>query len=196
MIHCYGVSTGSLYDKFENEYLILTQSISHDNIIKIFTYFIDQPTEEMINLLPKETSNLLKETDFENKKERIRSSLAIVMEYIPKNLKNSNYLKLPITQLLSICKGIGEGINHLFKEKIVHRDLKLEDILIDEEGYIPVICNFGMAAKLDDNFTLRMSDSVKPGGNTSHLAPEILNSFQKQKKRERNRDRLFKATGF
>jgi len=59
--------------------------------------------------------------------------------------------------------------------------MNLDNILIDEKGY-PVICDFGKAAKLEDNFTLRISHLDTPGGNTSHLAPEILNTFKQQKK--------------
>jgi len=51
-------------------------------------------------------------------------------------------------------------------------------------GY-PVICDFGMAAKLEDNFILRISDLDRPGGNTSHLAPEILNTYHQQKKEKK-----------
>jgi len=187
MIYNYGISTEKLIQRYKNEYLILTQSISHDNIIKIFTYFPDRPTEDMLKILPKETT-------------LERTTLVMIMEYIPNNLKNYlelNFSNLPISRLLSICIGIGEGLIHLLKEKIVHRDLKLENILIDDEGY-PIICDFGLAAKLEDNFTFRFSDLDPPGGNTSHLAPEILNAFKQQKKREkkRNRDRLFKTTIF
>jgi len=194
MIYNYGESTDEISMKYENEYLILTQSISHDNIIKIFTYFVDRPTEEMLNLLPKDTSNLLKEQNFENNEVRTRSSLVIIMEYFPNNLKNylqHNFKSLPIAQLLSICKGIGEGLNHLFQQKIVHRDLKLDNILIDEAGH-PVICDFGKAAKLEDDCTLRINRSLlnRPGGNGSHLAPEILNTFQRQKK---DKKKVFKV---
>jgi len=93
-----------------------------------------------------------------------------------------------VSRLLSICKGIGEGLNHLLKEKIVHRDLKLDNILIDEND-CPIICDFGMAAKLEENLTLRIFDLdlSGPGGNKSHLAPEVLNSYYLQK-REKKRE--------
>jgi len=97
-------------------------------------------------------------------------------------LKN-DYNSFSISRLLSICKGIGEGLNHLFKQNIVPRDIKLDNILIDENDF-PVICDFGKAVKVDDNYKSIMSDLDKPGGNTSHLSPDVLNSFYEQKRRK------------
>jgi len=88
MIYNYGISTGTLSDSYENEYLILSQLISHDNIIKIITKFIDRPTEEMLNFLPEETKlKLLKEPNFKENEERTRSSIVMIMEYFPNDLK-------------------------------------------------------------------------------------------------------------
>jgi len=108
----------------------------------------------------------------------------VVFEHIPNNLRDflkNDYKSFSISRLLSICKGIGEGLIHLFKEKIVHRDIKLNNILIDEKE-CPIICEFGLATKLDDNFTCRMSKLEEPGGNTAHLSPDVLNSYYRQRK--------------
>jgi len=42
------------------------------------------------------------------------------------------------------------AIGHLHEQSIVHRDLKLENILIDEEGYLKII-DFGLAKILKDD---------------------------------------------
>jgi len=127
------------------------------------------------------------ESNFETNVDRIRSSLIVVLEHFPNNLRNflqNGYNSFSISRLLSICKGIGEGLNHLFKQKIVHRDIKLENILIDEN--VPVICDFGTALVIEENnFTCIISDMDKPGGNTSHLSPEVLNSYQHQKRNKK-----------
>jgi len=81
---------------------------------------------------------------------------------------------------LAICRGIGEGLNFLYKLKVVHRDIKLHNIFIDDNG-CPIIYDFGMARYLDKNGNLILSDLDHPGGHYPHLAPEILNSFKKQK---------------
>jgi len=96
MIYNHGESTGSFVERHENEFTILTESTSHNNIIKIFTYFIDKPTKEMISELPN-SNNKFREPNFESDDSRIRSSLIVVFEYIPNNL--GNYLKKMIITL-------------------------------------------------------------------------------------------------
>ena len=41
------------------------------------------------------------------------------------------------------------AIGYLHEKGIIHRDLKLENIMIDSEGYIKII-DYGLAKKLDD----------------------------------------------
>jgi len=68
---------------------------------------------------------------------------------------------------------IASALNYLWTNKIVHRDLKLDDILISSDGY-PLICDFGMAEFVDENGCLENQKTL--GGNVNRLAPEILNS--------------------
>ena len=72
--------------------------------------------------------------------------------------------------IIRICYEISCGVLHLWNH-FVHRDLKLANILIDDEGHI-VIIDFGMAVNLDGNGKAKVE---RPGGNYAHLAPEILN---------------------
>lgn len=61
------------------------------------------------------------------------------------------------------------AIGHLHSRDIVHRDLKLENILIDEKGNMQII-DFGLAKVLkekDATFTV--------AGTQTYMAPEILN---------------------
>jgi serine/threonine protein kinase len=59
------------------------------------------------------------------------------------------------------------------KKKIVHRDMKLDNILISSDGF-PVISDFGFAEYVDQNGFVPCPKVL--GGNVSHLAPEILSS--------------------
>jgi serum/glucocorticoid-regulated kinase 2 len=63
-----------------------------------------------------------------------------------------------------ICMAIG----HLHKQNILHRDLKLENIMINGDGYVKVI-DFGLA-KIINNDDLAMSFCGTP----EYLAPEMV----------------------
>ena len=54
--------------------------------------------------------------------------------------------------------------------KIVHRDLKLENILIDRDGYLKII-DFGLAKMLKDNET-----ATSFCGTPEYLAPEMVDN--------------------
>lgn len=63
---------------------------------------------------------------------------------------------------------IAMAIGHLHKQKILHRDLKLENIMINGDGYVKVI-DFGLAKILNDD-NLAMSFCGTP----EYLAPEMV----------------------
>lgn len=63
---------------------------------------------------------------------------------------------------------IALAIGHLHGQGIVHRDLKLENILIDKDGYIKII-DFGLAKILKDDETTRTLC-----GTPEYLAPEMI----------------------
>lgn len=60
------------------------------------------------------------------------------------------------------------GIGHLHSENIIHRDLKLENILVDKDGYLKVI-DFGLAK------ILKAGDEADTFcGTPEYIAPEII----------------------
>lgn len=60
------------------------------------------------------------------------------------------------------------GLGYLHNEGIVHRDLKLENILIDEDGYIKII-DFGLAKILKNE-----EETMTYCGTPEYLAPEVI----------------------
>ena len=63
-----------------------------------------------------------------------------------------------------ICMAVG----YLHSKGIMHRDLKLENILVDNSGYLKII-DYGLAKTLGENQT-----SKTFCGTPEYLAPEIL----------------------
>ena len=60
------------------------------------------------------------------------------------------------------------AIGYLHMKGIVHRDLKLENILLDQEGYVKII-DYGLAKMLGEN-----SEATSFCGTPEYLAPEII----------------------
>lgn len=60
------------------------------------------------------------------------------------------------------------GIEYLHNKGIIHRDLKLENILIDEDGYLKII-DFGLAKILKNE-----EETMTFCGTPEYLAPEVI----------------------
>ena len=84
-------------------------------------------------------------------------------------------------------KQIAEGEEFLLKNGVIHRDMKLDNILVSEDGMVK-ICDFGFAlqTKPSDSFKLRCNPGAEVGGNPAHLAPEVLASSRRLGKRLKN----------
>ena len=103
---------------------------------------------------------------------RCKSKIFIIMELAEKgNL--IEYLKkekrIEEGKCIKIMKEIFEGVKYLHDKFIIHRDLKLSNILLSENDDIK-ICDFGFSANIQYPQQLK-NDLV---GTPNYIAPEIL----------------------
>ena len=93
----------------------------------------------------------------------------IVMEYICGDLltfiRKRNKLNEQISKF--IFKQIIEGLRYIHKKNIIHRDIKLDNILIDTTNTVK-ICDFGVSRKIQ-----RGEKIYERCGTPAYIAPEI-----------------------
>ncbi|XP_036023049.1 sperm motility kinase-like [Onychomys torridus] len=99
------------------------------------------------------------------------STTFVIMEYIAGKdleyfLRGKDFLKE--NEARPIFQQVVSGVHFLHQKRIAHRDIKLENILIDRAGNIK-LCDFGMARQLAEG---QMLEDFY--GTLVYLAPEIL----------------------
>ena len=96
--------------------------------------------------------------------------ILIVMEYICGDLLGFMRKRSKITESTAkiIFKQIIKGLQYIHKKKIVHRDIKLDNVLIDLTNTVK-ICDFGVSRILQPGDTM-----YEHCGTPAYIAPEIF----------------------
>ena len=118
--------------------------------------------------------NLMNLKDFKFCKED--REIWILMDYMPMDLGkffslNRNNEKIMNERFFkNIAFQILSGVNYLHQNMIIHRDLKLENILYDEESKIAKITDFGLSRQFDYDISTQYTDV----GTYPYKPPELI----------------------
>lgn len=173
--------TSVVRNTYENEWLILSRLLPHENIVRFWSQFISPIPETFSALLP---GHVRKHSTRRNKGgETVRSKgQFLVLDYHPKDLESwiSDYpAPMQFEVLLRAVEQIMAAVVYLEKNCICHLDLKMSNFLVTEDNRM-VLCDFGCAVQFTDNsFRLPFVHGMLPGGNKAHLAPEVINAFHR-----------------
>ena len=182
---------------FKNEYAIINEELQrkankyHRNIISIYESFVDKPSDAFFDHFPDDSKQFVQHVN--GKK---RSCQVVVMPHYQLDLlqyftQENRFASLSLFDKLLICYQLANALKFLFSNHIIHRDLKLNNILVhyspshsrshrgdgdDYDELQVVICDFGYAIKVNDDYKVKIARGDPLGGNVYHLAPEILSS--------------------
>lgn len=86
--------------------------------------------------------------------------------------------KLDEPEIFDLSYQLAMGLKYLHDQNVIHRDLKLGNILLKENKKDLKICDFGLAARLTDDKPER--DTLC--GTPNYICPEIINKQNYGKK--------------
>nr|GLL26697.1 serine/threonine-protein kinase STY8-like [Ipomoea trifida] len=104
-----------------------------------------------------------------------RNVCCVVVEYLPGGTLKSFLIKnrrrkLPFKVVVQLALDLARGLSYLHSKKIVHRDVKTENMLLDRHRTVK-IADFGVARVEASN----PNDMTGETGTLGYMAPEVLN---------------------
>lgn len=163
-----------------NEDMVLAE---HPNIIKLCRMFIDN-TPLLHDAL--ETYPMAVPKRYHRDGNGRNKTMCLVMPKYTSSLRDylhDNKDILSNEQRLSIFCQLLEGVAHLERNSISHRDLKSDNILVDyhDDGYLrAVITDFGCCLAEENMLLPYNTVHTDRGGNFALLAPEIANAIPRE----------------
>ena len=121
------------------------------------------------------------------------NAVEMLMENWGKPLNKIDFWKLKEKELFQIIREYCEALETMNHNGIYHGDIKMENIVLNEQSYIPKFIDYGISSKLshEELFLIRTAtinennwDHLK--GRTSYMAPtELLQYFNKEEDKSR-----------
>ncbi|MBI4864675.1 MAG: serine/threonine protein kinase [Candidatus Riflebacteria bacterium] len=100
--------------------------------------------------------------------------LYLVLEYVPGESVRDRLErvgKLPVAEAVAIALDVGQGLNYAHHHKIIHRDVKPENVLLSESGVVKLL-DFGLAKAMGECTGLTKAGVIL--GTPAYMAPEQI----------------------
>ena len=154
---------------------------------KMFTWLKGFSTEmvdteaELMKTLP-DHENVLKILDYIKKDVGDDMQLWLILEYCSQGHLGqfAQHNQLSLAQKVDLMLQCTKGLQHIHQNKLVHRDIKLQNILVDGSPENPQVkvADFGIS-RIVEHFQEHSMTAMTPIGTPKYKAPELFANIQK-----------------
>ncbi|KAL3326077.1 hypothetical protein AABB24_036999 [Solanum stoloniferum] len=157
-----GMTTAALRASFQQE-VTVWQKLDHPNVTKFVGASMGTSNLKILSKNPSEGYTTLPSR-----------ACCVLVEFLhggtlKKYLYKNRKKKLPFKIVIQLALDLSRGLSYLHSEKIVHRDVKAENMLLDTDTTLK-IADFGVARVEAQN----PQDMTGETGTLGYMAPEVL----------------------
>ena len=149
-------------ENVESEILHLT-TLSHPNVIQFIDRFENRRNIHVV-IEYAGKNNLKKVLDDEKQKYELRRSKSQIGVCLGQSL----WPGVGVSRALKYVRQVIEAVQHIHSRGVVHRDLKLENVVINEDSHELKLVDFGFAR--EDRMEVMRSEIC---GTPNYMAPEL-----------------------
>jgi len=175
----FGLGTNAARNAYDAEHDILSSLPPHPNVVRFWSQALDPIPDEIARELPSTVQTTYRLASGE---QRRRKTQFVILDYHPFSLDAVVAAlphPLPMDRIVRWSADLVRALVELRSNGIIHRDLKLDNALVAEDGRL-VLCDFGCALRLDlPRLEQEFHHGVSPGGNPAHIAPEVWNAVSR-----------------
>ena len=157
----------------KNELKMLQKFLDAPHILQLLWHFVAFPSPQMLELARETICHAL--LDF------TASATFFVVELFPFTLEKKleavgNFMP---QQIIKYSQQLAKALRHLFRKRVVHRDVKLDNIFVTSEDSV-ILGDLGVGLEVNENYCCDFSELC--GGNQLFAAPEVLTAINSQVK--------------
>ncbi|CAI9087268.1 OLC1v1021302C1 [Oldenlandia corymbosa var. corymbosa] len=150
----FGEDSAAVAEAFSREVSTWTQ-LHHPNVAKFIV-----------------SRDFISNKDVIPRPKKLKSACCVVSEYLEGGTLASylkNHKNLALTHKIQLALDVARGLSYLHSKRIVHRDVKLENLLLDGEKRVKII-DFGISRPEASN----PAEMTANMGTKGYMAPEVL----------------------